>query len=438
MATINHKVFSHHRKEQGLYNVKCVIYHNRKRVYISTPHNVSDRQVDASFNIKDKKMLATLGRDEEMLADRISKLGVEAARLTASELADRIYPKSIPSGHEGVGPSGVINFAAFSRGYIQSLKDSGRDGSARTLRAAINNLCDYFGSDDIDINSVTANLLRRFESYLATDRVQIRSKNASGTGTVTATAKGLDRGGIHRIMRDVRNLFNAARRHYNTEFDTPIKHYPFDFYRIPPLPKSRKKGDDLTGDDVRAIRDFRCRRGGVVELARDMFMLSLYLCGMNAKDIYDHDGVVVGGRMEYERSKTRGRRKDSAYISIKVPDQAAPLVDRYMSGYLRKRYSNYDGFISAISDGLTTIAKGNDAKADRYKVEGLGLDRLTYYHARHTFATTAHRECGYSTADVARALNHVDQSHQVTAGYIAYDWSVIDKMQSDVLNRLGL
>lgn len=431
MATINHKVFKHHKKKDGKYNVKLVVYHQKKRVYISTRHYVTDKQLNPlDLSIKDKKVLASLGRDEEEINKRVSDLGIQANRMTANELAAAVY--DLDKSPE-VSAS-EIDFITFGREYLKQLVADGRRGSANTIRPVINNLVDYFGTESVPITDITANMLRDFERYLKKDRVQKRPDQNGNL--VTTLAKGMGKSGIHTTMRDLRGLFNAAKKKYNTEFNTVIRHYPFEFYKVPSAPKARKKGGDLTVDNIVALRDARLRQGSVAELARDIFMLSFYLCGMNAKDIYDHEGAVTdNGRIEYERSKTHERRTDGAFISVKVPSEARWLVDRYMNGYLRKRYSSYDNFISAIGDGMIVLGKGNKSSG-KYAVEGIGVSGLTFYHARHLFATLASNECGFSTEEIARALNHVDDSHRVTAGYINYDWTLIDRIQSSVLRLI--
>jgi integrase len=418
-TTVIHKVFKHHKKDDGTYNVKCVIYHNKSRSFVSTPYSVTDRQLYPDLTIKDKKVLASIVRDEELIHERLNKLGILANAMTVKELVDQIYHQT------NIKDDVEVDFYAFSILHIEQLKADGREGSANTLATALNNLSDFFGGvTSISINSINANVLRDFERFLSRERKQVRPKN--GGGWITKLVKPLGPGGIHRNMRDLRILFNAARGYYNTEFKTVINHYPFDFYKVPKPTTARKKGDDLTAKDIQSIAGIIAPEGSILELSRDLFLLSLYLCGMNAKDIYEFDGKIKKGRIEYERSKTKGRRSDRAFISIKVSDQAKPIIEKYCKGQLKNRYSNISGLHTALHKGLKKIA------------EMCRIEALTFYHARHTFATTAHRDCGYSTADVARALNHVDNSHKVTAGYIAYDWSIIDKMQKDVLVRLGL
>jgi len=43
MATISSKVFRHHKKADGTYNVKICIYHKKERVYIDTVHYLTEK-----------------------------------------------------------------------------------------------------------------------------------------------------------------------------------------------------------------------------------------------------------------------------------------------------------------------------------------------------------------------------------------------------------
>lgn len=59
---------------------------------------------------------------------------------------------------------------------------------------------------------------------------------------------------------------------------------------------------------------------------------------MNAVDLYQiTEREVRNGRLDYNRSKTQGKRKDNAFISIKIVDEAKPLLEKDL-GKLCERY----------------------------------------------------------------------------------------------------
>lgn len=88
-------------------------------------------------------------------------------------------------------------------------------------------------------------------------------------------------------MRDLRTLFNAAKNRYNEE-DIGIfriKHYPFKKYKVG-TPPPRDKDRHNTIKEVLAIKGCATKTGSRAELAKELYMLSFYLCGTNAVDFY--------------------------------------------------------------------------------------------------------------------------------------------------------
>jgi len=62
-----------------------------------------------------------------------------------------------------------------------------------------------------------------------------------------------------------------------------------------------------------AINNASVDPGSITELAKDMFMLSFYLCGMNAVDLYAANYEIKNGRIEYYRSKTNKKEGQCLY-----------------------------------------------------------------------------------------------------------------------------
>lgn len=158
-------------------------------------------------------------------------------------------------------------------------------------------------------------------------------------------------------MRDLRTLFNEARKVYNTEDlgIVKIKHYPSKVYKIGAAPKTKKR--NITPEQVITIQKCKVEPGGRAELAKDLFMLSLYMCGTNAVDIYNLDSYYPDRiRLEYNRAKTERVRDDNAFISIRIVPEARPLLEKYI-GNLQTRYSTHNGLDTALSLGMQHCGK---------------------------------------------------------------------------------
>ena len=114
-------------------------------------------------------------------------------------------------------------------------------------------------------------------------------------------------------------------------------------------------------------------------------------------------------------------RYDDAFISLKIIPEARPLLEKYM-GTLRARYSTANGLDTALSKGMELVRERTE------------LQELTFYWARHSFATIARNKCRISKDDIAEALNHVDGEHGTTDIYIEKDWGIVDDVQAAVIS----
>lgn len=414
MATISYKIFKHHKKSDGTYNVKYCLTHKGKQVYHSSKHHVAQGQLKKDLTLRDHDVLDDINDELKAYRKKISSLSAVIDSMDAKQLLQHIT-RPEESGHG-------IDFIAYCREYVETLKKEGRLSSARTMGPVVNNLIDFFGTESVPITEINSINLRKFEAYLKKPRKQVRKGNRNQE--VTYVRPGLDASGIHTTMRDLRIMFNLCKRDHNSEFNQVITHAPFEYYKIPPAPSARKKGQDLNITDLVKIRDMKLEQGTRVDLARGIFMLSFYLCGMNLMDIYKGEWEISGGRLGYSRSKTE-RRKEGSYVSVSIPAPARPLLEQFNPSYLQKRYSGYSTILRAMREGMKQLS------------DLIGKE-TTFYHARHTFATLAHNTCGFSKEDVAAALNHVNRSTAVTERYIAQDWSAIDRVQAGVLGLLPL
>ncbi|MBT2560070.1 site-specific integrase [Pedobacter sp. ISL-68] len=412
MATVSAKVYEHHKKADGTYNVKICVHHKDQRKFIDTNHYVVKKQLTAKMKVKDNFVNDLI--DDQLKGYRkvISELGEKLNFFNAESLRDYLREKDSD-----------VDFIKFCAMHIEQTFKEGRTGTAHNHRKIRNSLIDYFKRDSVSINEINSNMLASYERYLRSERTMTRAVTKDGQ-TKEKTVKGLSDSGLHNHMRDLRTLFNAARNLYNDE-DLGIyriKHYPFKKYKIGSAPLTKKRNNTL--EQVLAIRYSITKPGSRAELAKELYMLSFYLCGINAVDLYYLDKKdIKNGRIDYNRSKTEGRRKDNAFISIKIVEEAKPLLEKYIEK-LSVRYVDSDGLNRALGMGMKHLRKLT------------GIDKLTLYWARHTFATIARNACRISKDDVALALNHVDDEHRTTDIYIEKDWSIVDDVQIKVIGLL--
>lgn len=271
--------------------MKICVYHKQERKFIDTAHYLSKKQIDADFKIKDMFILELLEETLKGYRQAISNLGGKLEFFSCKELRDYSREKD-----------DEIDFIKFCSQHIDQLRRENRNGTANNQRTVRNSLIDYFKRSSVAIIEINSNMFFTYDRYLRTERNLTRINQF---GRKVHERKGLVSSGVYNHMRDLRTLFNAACKFYNNE-DLglyKIKHYPFKKYKIGSAPLTRKR--NISVEQVMTIRNCKVKEGSRAELARDLFMLSFYLCGMNAVDFYHlNEANPACERLEYHRSKT--------------------------------------------------------------------------------------------------------------------------------------
>jgi integrase len=419
MTTLKALVEEHYKKADGTYNVRIRITHKRVKKYISTSIFVVKSQLTKHYDIKDPQIVELTNDILKDLRLKISMLGLKVMSMNADQIKSYLLDSF---GNDD------IDIVAFGNTIIQNLIKQGKESTALTYQSMINSLVDFFGKDEVPINNINYNFLIKWEAYLRSERTIVRP----GKGGVEKTTKlnGVSDAGLHNYMRDLRIIFRKAMIHFNDEDNQVIriKHYPFNKYKIVALPETKKR--NLQPEDILRIINYNApdelKR---VVLAKDVFLLSFYLVGMNTVDLYTID-TFKDGRISYNRTKTKGKRKDKAFISINAEPEALVIIEKYLDDKkervfdFHKRYTSSISFSRNVNIGLSKIA------------EDLGLPELTGYYARHSWATIARNKCGIDKDTIKIALNHVDSLNKVTDIYIDKDWTVIDEANRKVIDYL--
>ena len=230
--------------------------------------------------------------------------------------------------------------------YIASLKKQRRDGYAEIIGRTVRRWQAVVGKD-ITLESITPMMLEDFTLDLS---------QTLSPATV----------GIH--LRNIRTLVNKAKREGRVSYRIE----PFVSTRIP---SGSPRDLSISTDELRRLRDaeipsYRER------ISRDLFMLSFYLGGANLRDIleynYRHTDVF-----DYRRHKTRNMKRGESRVVISIQPEARAIIDKYMnrdSGKLSFHYKfGYENFKRYVTRMLRRIG------------EGIGIQRLVFYSARHTF-----------------------------------------------------
>lgn len=398
MTTFAYEV-SGFRRQDGTHLVKIRMTHRRQVIRKQTPVYVTRDQLSRDGKrIKDAAVLAAVER-------HLSRLRTAVADIEGAEWMDaqRLW-------------QALTDRAATERGFRLDVYEFAATmtarmtkGTADGYRYALNSLRSFTGKDRLDINEVTYDLLVAWRDWI---------ERRNGKGCRAASF----------YLERLKAIHSEARAVYNDD-DTGVVRIPRQPFRkglIPQQPATRHR--DLTATDIRSIAacEPSTQRG---RWARDVFVLSFCLCGINTADLYGlRKGDIADGVLTYQRRKTRGRRADHAEARVRVEPEAASIIARYAAtgGDLlpfKARYCDFKEFNRAMNVGLKEVGRL------------VGVDGLTTYHARHTWATLARNAAGVDRSTVGEALVHASRgSERVTDIYLARDFSRVWDANRKVLD----
>ncbi len=247
----------------------------------------------------------------------------------------------------------------------------------------------------------------------------------------------------------LRAIHNRAKKEFNDEEAGIIKIplSPFSKIDLPKVSMSRKRA--LDAEQIKAIAALPYTTilqpgNNKFNLAKDIYLLSFALIGMNAVDLY-YCTDYKNGRITYNRTKTKNRRADNATISLKIQPEIKKIFEKYRDPSGKRvfnfylHYSSVDAFTAAIN-GFDRIDEKGRRRIVGLKKIGylLGVDDLEFYSARHSWATIATNKAGVDKYTVHTALNHVDEKMRVTDIYIEKNWDIIDEANRRVLDFVKL
>lgn len=410
-TTIKWVVMKHHKKEDGTYNPKVQITHKRTTAYIPTAIFTSC----VRFKRGSSSGSVTEPTIEESLNDIVKKyrriINEKCDELENMESAKEVKEYIVNYVKNG----DFIDFIDFSRHHANNGR---KKNTAALFNTRINSFQSFVkeetGNDYISVQNITSRLLGKYAEWLRKNNLKNRHKESSGLCSNT----------IVSYIGTIRVLFNACKNEYN-DYDNGhilIANDPFRNLNLPKTEETRKRA--LTIEEIRKIYDFHSLNP-VHEMTRDLLILSFCLAGMNLVDIYNCP--PINDRVEYTRQKTGDSKKEKPFLSLEIHPIAAPLIDKWRDktgkrGFsLYSYYKNMTAVHEAVRRGIMAIRKL------------AGIEDLTFYSMRHSFATIARNDCNISMEDVALCLTH-KSGFDMTDKYIKKDFSRVDKAIKKVVD----
>ncbi len=391
MATVNAVILKHQKKLDGTWNVKISINHKSQARYIDTSAYVTKSSLDTKGKLKqtyiDKNFAAKLTEYRNIIAAH----GARIDYMTSADIKEMLLLTN--------SKAKVIDLLDELRISSEALLFSGKKSKGDNYNALARHLSAFVNSSKLNIINITSLFLEEFEKYLIT-KVSLNS-------AITYL------GCLKTAIGELRRKHNNPSINY-----FPIESNPFDYYSIPNRPVTKRR--NLSLENVIKILEYK-PNGKLETIAKDMFILSFCLCGMNGKDMYTYLNreLNVGDTLEYKRSKVMGKRKDEALTNVLILEEFVDLFNKY-AGNIQRKYVDSTAFKHMLHRGWQKIS------------ESIGF-KCTMYYARHSFANIARSVCKFSKDDVSFALNH-KYGMDITDVYIDPDFSVVHKVQRAVVD----
>ena len=400
----------------GTYNVKVRFIKDKKVKRVSTDLFATDSDLTSDLKLKEESIVKQEA-DRLVLHYRtmVNSLHFDSENCDVSEIVNRLLCKE-----EAEKP---IDFIAFSKKWISKTTIKGKDN----YTTALNSFIRFLGKEELEIKKITVDLLEQYRDYIINVRNErVKALQAEGKRVPSNRCLSL-------YLMSLRHLYGEAQRFYNKPEKglMRIPHTPFEYFKIPKQEATRKRA--VTPQQIKAIWSlpYQNIHKGVKhtcrpDLAKDCFILSFCLMGINSADLYNAT-LLRDNRLVYCRTKTKERRLDKAKMEVVVPDMVLPIIEKYRDTTgqrlfrFYKDYRDHKAFNKAINKGLKEIG------------DQLNIDDLEFYAARHSWATIALNKCGIDKYTVHAALNHVDESMRVTDIYIERDFVNENKANAKVI-----
>lgn len=416
MLTIKAEIKRSELKVDGTYNVKIRFTLDRKVKRLSTNLFVTQQDLTKSLKFKEE---TSIKREVDRLVlyyrEQCLKLQLDQNHYSLDEIIEFLNGEQ--------EKQQTIDFIKFSREWIASTTIKG----APNYTTAINALVRFVGKEELDINLITLDFLEQFKAFLIGER-DARTKKLMQQGKRVTSNRTLS-----LYLVSIKKLFNEAKRKFNKKDKNLIliSNSPFEDFKIPKQEATRKRA--IPADIIKKVwklpyKDMKkgykstCR----YNLAKDCFILSFCLMGINSADLYNAT-EMRGNTIIYNRTKTKARRLDGAKMMVDIPKIVQPLIDKYKDSTGKRLFNFYQyygdekTFNKAINSGLKEIGAI------------LEVDDLEYYAARHSWATIALNKVGIDKYIVHAALNHIDDSMKVTDIYIERDFVNENKANAKVV-----
>lgn len=329
--------------KNGNHTIRIAVTHSGQTRYIPT-----DVVISTEKEFKDGRIVKR--PDKDALNLKLRKiLNSYEDKIAQIQFADSLSCSQLISMLKG--PASEVNhrtLADIANEYLNQIDEEERTKSHKMYKLAIKRYLSYAGQNTL-MEHITPLRINKYILELQKDKLSPTSINIYVT-----------------LLKVIINY--AIKMQY-----VSFRVNPFITAKIP---TARKRDTFITVEQLKRIRDAKLEQQHLI-VVRDMFMLTYYLAGMNLVDILSYN-FKNATEMRFIRKKTRNMKSGDAVINFTIPEEAKPIINKYMDNETGKlifgRYKNYSSCYSGLARNIKTLAQIG------------GIDHyFTLYSARKSF-----------------------------------------------------
>lgn len=426
MATLAYKLDTRSPHKDGRYPLVVTLSHRSKTVRIPTGYSFTQEEWSSSLSLinsnrRRPKREALIEQYKLKLDAALVSIEntMNIAAMTPVELRDRIVARAKDKDYHPEEYGGSPLFLPY---YKERMSFKETEGTKK-IYAFTMKLIERFETENgrdpemLSFDSISPAWLLAFDIWMSrTNGENSRSKNMRNIRSVFNDA-------IEEGMDVVYPFSKSSSRRRGAVNDGKRK------FRIVSAPRAKKI--NLTTEQFRQLRDYPC--APFQEKYRDLFLLMVYLVGINAVDLFQATpDQVVNGRLVYDRAKTHKP------YSIKIEPEAASIINKYKGTRLLlepcEHYKHYEDFLHHMNDALKTI--GYTYHTRQHRTGEPLFPKLSTYWARYTWSSIA-IEADIARDLVGRSLGHSWAQDTVTDIYINFGEKKIDQANRHLLDYLA-
>lgn len=384
MATLNLVVLKARQTAKGDYPIFISVTQNRVVRYIKTDYSIDDLfQFDNGVVICRKDAKVMNQRLKFVLGEYQGKLDL----IEDQEIYNCSQIKEILEGK--IKLEQIITIKEYFEQRIKELRKEGRGSYADMNVYTLDKILSILGN--INMQSITPQTVEKF-------------------------------------IIGMSNLSNATKQmrltHFKARINEAIKTglvkydiHPFIYTK---MPKPAVKLLDITVEEFNKIRSLETRHKAL-SLAKDTFLLSFYLGGINLADLVAID--FSKSFIEFTRKKTELSKQGDKVVRLTIPEDAQLIIKKYLKrngkldfGY-KFTYSNFQRYLNRC---LKKLAKEVGITSE-----------FSYYSARKTFSQFAF-DLGIKTEIIEYCIGQSMKENRPIYNYVR----IMQKQADAAINRV--